>query len=75
MIALKAELILFLLPAGESKIVIEVEVNKKEYKQVIQTAKKVKAKYGIIISDQSDGLEYNQEQNTLKIPLRYFVLI
>ncbi|MDO9399068.1 MAG: hypothetical protein Q7T79_00050 [bacterium] len=48
---------------------------KKEYQQVIQTAKKVKAKYNIIISDQSDCLEYNQEQNTLKIPLRYFVLI
>lgn len=65
----------FILSAGENKIVIEVGVNKKEYKQVAQTTEKIKATYGIIISEGSEDLEYNQEVNTLKIPLKYFLLM
>ncbi|MBI4653363.1 ATP-binding protein [Candidatus Kuenenbacteria bacterium] len=57
------------------KIVIEVGVNKKEYKQVIQTSKKVKTAYNIILSEQTKTLEYNKEANALKIPLNYFLLM
>ncbi len=65
----------FILSAGENKIVIEVGVNKKEYKQVAQTTEKVKATYGIVISEGAEYLEYNQEANALKIPLKYFLLM
>jgi predicted AAA+ superfamily ATPase len=65
----------FIIKAGENKIVIEVGSNKKEYKQVIQTSEKVKANYGIIISEQGDELQFNQEANALKIPLKYFLLV
>jgi hypothetical protein len=65
----------FIVKVGENRIVIEVGSNKKEYKQVIQTAQKVKAKYGIIISEQCDELQFNQEANALKIPLKYFLLV
>ena len=65
----------FIISAGEKKIVIEVGSNKKEYRQVIQTVKKVKAIYSIIVSEQDSVLEYNKEANALKIPLNYFVLM
>lgn len=65
----------FILSVGENKIVIEVGVNKKEYKQVAQTTGKVKAVYGLIISEGAENLEYNQEANALKMPLKYFLLM
>jgi len=65
----------FIVSSGGNKIVIEIGVNKKEYKQVIQTAKKVKAIYGVIISENANVLEYNQEANALKIPLKHFLLM
>lgn len=65
----------FIFRAGEKQIVIEVGMNKKEYRQVAQTAKKINADYGIIISEQSSELEYNKEANALKIPLKYFLLV
>lgn len=65
----------FIFTIGKNKIVIEVGVNKKEYGQVIQTASKVNATYGIIISEHAEEIEYNHENNILKIPLRYFILI
>lgn len=65
----------FIFSIGERRIVIEVGVNKKEYRQVIQTSKKVNASYGIVISEHAKQLEYNEEANALKIPLQYFLLI
>ncbi len=65
----------FIVSAGENKIVVEIGVNKKEYKQVMQTAEKVKAVYSIIISEGANVLEYNPEANALKIPLKYFLLM
>ena len=65
----------FIAGAIEKKIVIEIGINKKEYRQVIQTAKKVKAAYSIIISKQDSALQYNKEANALKIPLKYFLLM
>lgn len=65
----------FILTLNSVSVVIEVGVNKKEYRQVIKTAEKVKAKYSLIISDQQEELEFSSEFNALKVPLRYFVLI
>jgi len=65
----------FIVRNGNKKIVIEVGVNKKKNIQVIKTAKKVKADYGIIVSEKTKELEYNKENNIVKIPLKYFVLM
>lgn len=65
----------FILSNGENEIALEVGVNKKEYKQVAQTAKKVKAIYSIVVSEEAEVLEYNAEANALKIPLKYFILM
>ncbi|MFH1375851.1 MAG: AAA family ATPase [Patescibacteria group bacterium] len=62
----------FILGMGEQKIVIEVGAGEKGYRQVIATAKKVKSKYGLIISN--NALEYSEEFNTVKVPLRLFLL-
>ena len=64
----------FVVGVGDKKIVIEVGSNKTEYRQIIQTAKKVNAIYGIIISAKASILEYNEEENAVKIPLKYFLL-
>jgi len=64
----------FVVGVGNERIVIEVGINKIKYNQVIQTVKKVRAKYGIIISEKISELEYNKEANVLKIPLKYFIL-
>ena len=64
----------FVVGVGNKRIAIEVGINKIKYSQVIQTAKKVSAKYGIIISEKISELEYNKEANAVKIPLKYFLL-
>jgi predicted AAA+ superfamily ATPase len=65
----------FIFKAFNSIVAIEVGVNKKEYRQVIKTAEKIKANYSIIISEKINFLEYNEEANAIKIPLKYFMLI
>ena len=64
----------FVVGVSNERIVVEVGINKVKYNQVIQTAKKVSAKYGIIISEKISELEYNEEANAVKIPLKYFLL-
>ncbi len=64
----------FIVGVGEKRIVIEVGSNKTTYRQVKQTMKKVNAMYGIIISENAKVLEYNEEENAVKIPLNYFLL-
>ena len=64
----------FIVGVGDKKIVIEVGINKVEYRQVIQTAKKINPAYSIILSEKATELEYNEEVNALKIPLKYFLL-
>jgi predicted AAA+ superfamily ATPase len=64
----------FIIGMENKKIVIEVGVNKTTYKQVVQTLKKVKAGYGIIISERAQVLECNEKENIIKIPLKYFLL-
>ena len=63
----------FVLTNGNQKIVVEVGAGKKSYKQIIDTSKKIKPKYSIIISD--DKLEYSEEYNAIKIPFKYFLLM
>ncbi|MBI5207105.1 MAG: hypothetical protein HY934_04865 [Candidatus Firestonebacteria bacterium] len=55
------------------KIIIEVGTGEKNFKQIINTSKKVSSKYGLIISN--DDLSYDSEINAVKIPLKYFLLI
>jgi len=64
----------FVIGVGDKKIVLEVGSNKTKYNQVAQTVKKVSAKYGIIISEKADVLEYNEDENAIKIPLKYFLI-
>ena len=63
----------FILKIGDKRIVIEVGVSKKNCKQVLKTAKKVSSQYNLIIS--SNELEFSEENNTVKIPLTYFLLM
>ena len=55
------------------KIVLEVSVGKKDYKQIMKTTEKIKTKYSLVISN--DDLRYAAEINVVKIPLKYFLLI
>ncbi|MEA2113647.1 MAG: AAA family ATPase [Patescibacteria group bacterium] len=63
----------FIISLEKQKIVMEVGVGNKGYRQIIKTAEKVKPKYSLIISN--NELEYSEEYNAVKIPLRYFLLI
>jgi len=63
----------FIISFGDRKIVVEVGTGKKGYGQIVKTAEKIDSKYGLIISD--DELEYSEEYNSVKIPLKYFLLI
>lgn len=63
----------FIVGVGDKKIVIEVGSNKTEYRQVVKTSQKVTSAYSIILSEEGN-LEYNEEANALKIPLKYFLL-
>lgn len=62
----------FVIALGEQKIVIEVGMGQKGFRQTIQTAKKTNAKYSLIIAN--NELEYSKEHNAVKIPLKYFLL-
>lgn len=62
----------FILGIGGQRIIIEVGAGKKDYRQVIATAKKFKPNYSLIISE--DALEYSEEFEAVKIPLRIFLL-
>jgi len=63
----------FVISLEKQKIVMEVGVGKKGYRQIIKTADKIKPKYSLIISN--NELEYSEEYNAVKIPLKYFLLI
>jgi hypothetical protein len=63
----------FIFSKDEQKIIIEVGAGKKDFSQIIKTAKKVNSKYNLIISE--DSLTHNSDLKTVKIPLRLFLLI
>lgn len=52
---------------------IEVGRGQKGFEQVVRTAKKIKAKYGLVIS--SSELTCNAEETAVKVPLEFFLLI
>ncbi len=63
----------FIIGAESKKIVVEVGIGKKDYRQVIQTAKKVNPTYSLVVS--KSELQYSEEYNAVKIPLDYFLLM
>lgn len=56
----------------QSKIIVEVGFNKDTTEQIKNTAKKVKAKYGILIGSRQLEL---QDDFIIKIPLHYWLLV
>ena len=63
----------FIIGFGDKKIVIEVGASEKGYKQVAKTAEKGKPNYSLVISD--GRLDYSEEYNAVKIPLKMFLLL
>lgn len=67
----------FVISQGFKHIVMEVGMGKKSYGQVIQTAQKmgpkVEPKYNIVVS--SSDIDYSEQYNAVKIPLKHFLLI
>lgn len=63
----------FIVTMGIQKIVMEIGAGKKGYRQIIKTAEKVNPKYSLIISN--NELEYSEEYNAVKIPMKYFLLM
>jgi predicted AAA+ superfamily ATPase len=63
----------FILGFANNKIIIEVGMGDKGIAQVVQTASKVDAKYGLVIS--RSGLNYFEKENIVQIPLSCFLLV
>lgn len=63
----------YILNLQDRKIVIEVGSGEKDLRQVRNTALKVKSLYNFVISKES--LSLSEENNTVKIPFEYFLLI
>ena len=63
----------FIMGFAKEKIIIEVGMGNKGIEQVVQTASKVKAKYGLVIS--RNGLNISEEHNVVQLPLKYFLLV
>lgn len=62
----------FIVSYAGKRIIIEVGSGKKDYRQLLNTASKIKVDYGLIVCN--DDLEYLEEADALKIPLKYFFL-
>ncbi len=65
----------FVVGFGRNTIVIEAGTDKKTSSQVINTMKKARGSYGIIISEKYDTLRFDENYNIIKIPFKYFVLM
>lgn len=63
----------FVVGVDAKKIVIEVGAGVKDYRQIMQTAKKINPAYSLVIS--KSPLEYSEKANAVKIPLEYFLLM
>lgn len=57
---------------NKERIIIEVGMNKKDGKQILETSKKVKAKYGIVISNSNDLISF--KDNVVFLPFKIFLL-
>ena len=60
--------------ANKKQIAIEVGMGDKELSQVRKTMEKVRCAYGIVICT-SDAVVISKEDNIVKIPLQYFLLM
>lgn len=60
--------------ANKKQIAIEIGMGDKEYKQVKNTMSKVRCDYGLIICG-SDSILLSEEENIVKIPHQYFLLM
>lgn len=63
----------FIVGFNREKIVVEVGAGNKGYKQTEKTAKKVSAKYSLVVCN--NDLEYSKDYNAVKVPLKYFLLM
>lgn len=63
----------FIVGFGKERIIIEVGMGEKGLRQVQQTASKVPAKYGLIVSKGS--LKLSEDESVVFIPLEYFLLV
>jgi len=61
----------FILNLSQEKIAIEVGYGNKGIEQTKQTLEKIKGKYGLVISNSPLA----KEDNIVKVPLEYFLLI
>lgn len=62
----------FIVSFGREKIIMEVGRGNKGFGQIKKTAKKIKAKYGLVIAN--DSLFFSKESNAVRIPLEMFLL-
>jgi len=62
----------FIVTIGDQKIIFEVGTGSKDARQIMNTAKKVKAKYGINISNNELSLDVTN--NIVNIPINYFLI-
>ena len=62
----------FIVRDDSASIAVEVGRGQKGFDQVIRTSKKVKAKYGLVIS--SSELKINSQKTAVLVPLEFFLL-
>ena len=62
----------FIIRDDNGSIAIEVGRGQKGFAQAVRTAKKVKAKYGVVIS--ASGLKVDAKQSVVAVPLEFFLL-
>jgi hypothetical protein len=62
----------FIVRNDDMAIAIEAGRGQKGFEQVMSTAKKIKAKYGLVIS--SSELKINFQKNAVSVPLEFFLL-
>jgi len=62
----------FIVRDNNETLAVEVGRGQKGFTQVLRTAKKVKAKYGLVISSSALGLD--DKQSAVSVPLEFFLL-
>ncbi|MBI4226136.1 ATP-binding protein [Candidatus Roizmanbacteria bacterium] len=63
----------FIIKFGQDNIILESGYGEKGFLQISNTSKRVRSKYGLVIS--MAPLKLNKEKNAVTIPLSYFLLI
>ncbi|MBI5399007.1 ATP-binding protein [Candidatus Saganbacteria bacterium] len=63
----------FIVSQGDNRIILEVGMGEKGFAQIANTGKKVPAKYGLVVAE--DRLFLSEKDNSVRIPLEYFLLI